>query len=232
VTALLTLDDIHVRIGAATILSGATLGIDAGRIMGLVGGSGSGTTTLARVAGGLRKANQGAVTWEGSASGVPLGGAGFVFQDPHATLNPRKPVWWMITEPAALLDRAGERRALAARLLEKVGLGSEFAERFAHQLSGGQRQRVAIGRALSTRPRLLILDEPTSALDVSVQARILNLLLALQQDEGVAMLLVSHDLAVVRHLADDVAVMAAGRITASGPTAEILPLPAGSTEAA
>ena len=156
---------------------------------------------------------------------MPIGGAGFVFQDPHATLNPRKPLWWMITEPAALLGLAEDRRVLAARLLAKVGLDADYADRFPHQLSGGQRQRVAIGRALSTNPRLLILDEPTSALDVSVQARILNLLLALQRDEGVAMLLVSHDLAVVRHLADDVAVMAGGRITASGPTAEILPLP-------
>lgn len=223
-TALIELDDIGVTIGGATILSGVSLSIAAGRIMGLVGGSGSGKTTLARVAGGLRRANRGAVRWEGAPGGVPIGGAGFVFQDPHATLNPRKPLWWMITEPAALIGQANDRRALAHRLLEKVGLGSDFADRFAHQLSGGQRQRVAIGRALSTNPRLLILDEPTSALDVSVQARILNLLLALQQEEGVAMLLVSHDLAVVRHLADDVAVMANGRITQCGATADILPL--------
>lgn len=222
--ALLDLDDIGVTIGDATILNGVSLSIAAGRIMGLVGGSGSGKTTLARVAGGLRKADRGTVFWEGKPGGVPLGGAGFVFQDPHATLNPRKPLWWMITEPAALIGLADDRRALADRLLAKVGLDANFADRFAHQLSGGQRQRVAIGRALSTNPKLLILDEPTSALDVSVQARILNLLLALQQDEGVAMLLVSHDLAVVRHLADDVAVMTQGRITASGPTAEILPV--------
>ncbi len=221
-TALLALDDIGVTIGSAPILAGANLRIEAGRIVGLIGGSGSGKTTLARVAGGLRKASRGTVCWEGKPGGVPRGGAGFVFQDPHATLNPRKPLWWMITEPAALLGLAEDRRALAESLLEKVGLGGDYAERFAHQLSGGQRQRVAIGRALSTKPRLLILDEPTSALDVSVQARILNLLLALQQEEGVAMLLVSHDLAVVRHLADDVAVMAQGRIAASGPTRDIL----------
>ncbi len=223
-TALLDLDDIGVTIGDATILNSVKLSIVPGRIMGLVGGSGSGKTTLARVAGCLRKADRGTVSWQGKPGGVPLGGAGFVFQDPHATLNPRKPLWWMITEPAALIGIADDRRALADQLLQKVGLGGDYADRFAHQLSGGQRQRVAIGRALSTNPRLLILDEPTSALDVSVQARILNLLLALQQDEGVAMLLVSHDLAVVRHLADDVAVMTQGRITATGPTAEILPV--------
>lgn len=223
-TALLDLDDIGVTIGDATILNSVKLSIVPGRIMGLVGGSGSGKTTLARVAGCLRKADRGTVSWQGKPGGVPLGGAGFVFQDPHATLNPRKPLWWMITEPAALIGIADDRRALADQLLQKVGLGGDYADRFAHQLSGGQRQRVAIGRALSTNPRLLILDEPTSALDVSVQARILNLLLALQQDEGVAMLLVSHDLAVVRHLADDVAVMAEGRITRCGATADILPL--------
>ena len=223
-SALLDLDDIGVTIGGATILDGASLSVGKGRIMGLVGGSGSGKTTLARVAGGLRKPNRGTLRWRGEPGGVPLGAAGFVFQDPHATLNPRKPLWWMITEPAALLGLDEDRRALAGRLLAKVGLDADFADRFAHQLSGGQRQRVAIGRALSTQPRLLILDEPTSALDVSVQARILNLLLALQQEDGVAMLLVSHDLAVVRHLADDVAVMANGRITQCGATADILPL--------
>lgn len=223
-TALIELDDIGVTIGGAAILSGVSLSIAAGRIIGLVGGSGSGKTTLARVAGGLRKANRGTVRWAGAPGGVPIGGAGFVFQDPHATLNPRKPLWWMITEPAALIGLANDRRALADRLLAKVGLDDGYADRFAHQLSGGQRQRVAIGRALSTNPRLLILDEPTSALDVSVQARILNLLLALQQEEGVAMLLVSHDFAVVRHLADDVAVIASGRIKQRGPTTDILPL--------
>lgn len=220
---LLQLDDIGVTIGGRTILSGANLSVAKGRIMGLVGGSGSGKTTLARVAAGLRTANHGVVRWRGEPGAIPRGATGFVFQDPHATLNPRKPLWWMITEPAALLKIEGDRRALAERLLAKVGLDRDFADRFAHQLSGGQRQRVAIGRALSTDPRLLILDEPTSALDVSVQARILNLLLALQRDEGVAMLLVSHDLAVVRHLADDVAVMADGRIAQCGPTADILP---------
>ena len=222
-TALLAMAGIGVTIGGRPVLSDVSLSIDGGRIMGLVGRSGSGKTTLARVAGGMRAAQRGTIYWRGATGGIPLGGAGFVFQDPHSTLNPRKPVWWMVTEPAALLGRAGCRRALAKRLLGQVGLDVGYADRFAHQLSGGQRQRVAIGRALSTDPKLLILDEPTSALDVSVQARILNLLLALQRDIGVTMLLVSHDLAVVRHLADDVAVLHDGRITARGRTHDILP---------
>ena len=223
-STLLTLRDITVVLGGRTVLAGADLDVRAGRITGLIGGSGSGKTTLARVAAGLCTPARGTVYWEGQPGGVPRGGAGFVFQDPHSTLDPRKPVWWMITEPASLLGKAGDRATLAARLLDRVGLDQAFAGRFAHQLSGGQRQRVAIGRALSTAPRLLILDEPTSALDVNVQARILNLLLTLQQEEGVAMLLVSHDRAVVRHLADDIAIIEAGRITHTGPTATLLPL--------
>lgn len=210
-SALLTLSGIACSKGGRTVLAGADLEVAAGRIVGLMGPSGSGKTTLARIAAGLERA-EGRIVWDGAAGPPPRGAAGFVFQDPQSTLNPRKPVWWLITEPAALAGAVADRRALADTLLRRVSLPADFAERYPHQLSGGQRQRVAIGRALSTDPRLLILDEPTSALDVSVQARILNLLLDLQRAHGVAMLLVSHDAAVVRHIADDVAMIANGRI--------------------
>jgi len=216
-SALLALSDIRCRKGGRTVLDGAALAVPAGAIVGLMGASGSGKTTLARIAAGLDRADSGKIAWQGTAGRPPRGTIGFVFQDPQSTLNPRKPLWWLITEPAALAGRANDRRALASTLLERVALPPAFADRFPHQLSGGQRQRVAIGRALSTEPRLLILDEPTSALDVIVQAQILNLLLALQRDHQVAMLLVSHDAAVVRHLADQIVRLDQGRVTAGGP---------------
>ncbi|MFO6448731.1 ABC transporter ATP-binding protein [Erythrobacter sp. NE805] len=209
------------------VLDGVSLAIAPGEFVGILGGSGCGKTSASRVIAGLQRADSGRILWRGEDAPPPKGAIAFVFQDPFASLDPRKPLWWTLTETAALAAprAAPQRRALAERLLGQVGLPADFAPRFPHQLSGGQRQRIAIGRALATDPELLILDEPTSALDLAVQARILNLLLALQAARPIAMLMVSHDIAVIRHMAHRVLVMDTGRIVEQGPPAEVLAAP-------
>jgi peptide/nickel transport system ATP-binding protein len=209
------------------VLDGVSLAIAPGEFVGILGGSGCGKTSASRVIAGMQRADSGQIRWRGENAAPPKGAIAFVFQDPFASLNPRKPLWWTLTETAALaapLD-ANQRRALAERLLAQVDLSSDFANRFPHQLSGGQRQRIAIGRALATEPELLILDEPTSALDLAVQARILNLLLELQASRPIAMLMVSHDIAVIRHMAHRVLVMDAGRIVEEGAPRDVLAAP-------
>lgn len=215
------------RGAARPVLDGVSLAIAPGEFVGILGGSGCGKTSASRVIAGLQRADSGQILWRGANAAPPTGAIAFVFQDPFASLNPRKPLWWTLTETAALAAplSATERRALAERLLGQVGLSPDFAARFPHQLSGGQRQRIAIGRALATEPDLLILDEPTSALDLAVQARILNLLLELQASRPIAMLMVSHDIAVIRHMAHRVLVMDAGRIVEEGPPADVLAAP-------
>ena len=209
------------------VLDGVSLTIEPGEFLGILGGSGCGKTSASRVLAGLQKPDEGRILWRGQSAPPPRGSIAFVFQDPFASLNPRKALWWTLTETAALAKplTTHARRALAERLLGEVGLPADFANRYPHQLSGGQRQRVAIGRALATEPELLILDEPTSALDLAVQARILNLLLALQASHGIAMLMVSHDIAVMRHMAHRVLVMDAGRIVEEGAPANVLSTP-------
>ena len=209
------------------VLDGVSLAVAPGEFVGILGGSGCGKTSASRVMAGLQRPDDGRLLWRCEAAPPPRGAIVFVFQDPFASLNPRKPLWWTLTETAALAAPLAttQRRALADRLLGQVGLPADCATRFPHQLSGGQRQRVAIGRALATEPDLMILDEPTSALDLGVQALILNLLLELQETRGIAMLMVSHDIAVIRHLAHRVLVMDAGRIVEEGPPAEVLATP-------
>jgi peptide/nickel transport system ATP-binding protein len=194
----------------------ASFSVPKGGSFGLVGESGSGKSTVLRAIAGLISDWTGAI----AVNGDPLGhrrDRGFyrtvqmVFQDPYASLHPRHTVDRTLSEPLAL-HRFGDVETRIERALGDVGLGSEFRFRYPHQLSGGQRQRVAIARALMLEPQILLLDEPTSALDVSVQAEVLNLLADLREARGLTFLLVSHNLAVVAHMCQEIAVMKDGRI--------------------
>lgn len=195
---------------------GADLSITAGQSFGLVGESGSGKSTILRALMGL------APHWNGQmrVAGQELGKARtqdfyrtvqMVFQDPYASLHPRQTVDQVLSEVLALHKIPDAENRIEA-LLEDVGLGAKFRFRYPHQLSGGQRQRVAIARALAPNPKVLLLDEPTSALDVSIQAEILNLLSDIRAEHDLTYLMVSHDLAVVGHLCDRLAVMSNGQI--------------------
>ena len=195
-----------------------TLAVHRGETLGLVGESGCGKSTLGRMLAGILEPSEGAIRL----SGVPPMQAGrktttriqTVFQDPFASLNPRRRVGETITEGPithGLITRS-EATSFAVEWLAKVGLDPAYATRFPHQFSGGQRQRIAIARALAMRPEVLICDEPVASLDVSIQAQILNLFLELRQEFGLTTIFISHDLSVVRHVSDRVAVMYLGRI--------------------
>ena len=205
-------------------LRGVNLRVDAGRSLGLVGESGSGKSTLARLAMALEAPTDGTVRVLGqdlnalSATELRAARRDFqmVFQDPYGSLDPRQRVGRIVAEP--LIDvAAGDTRRRVAESLDAVGLRASDAQKYPHEFSGGQRQRIAIARALITRPKLIVADEPVSALDVSVQAQVLNLLADLQQHLGVTYLFISHDLAVVDHVCDEVAVMYAGRVVEQAP---------------
>ncbi|MFJ2977894.1 dipeptide ABC transporter ATP-binding protein [Curtobacterium sp. NPDC087082] len=221
----------YARRGDPTV-SGIDLTLRAGETLGLVGESGSGKSTIGRALAGLVPVVAGAVEVDGSdlrtARGARLrelrSRVGIVFQDPASSLNPRQTIGWSIAEPLLVhgTASAADRAERVRELLVAVQLDPSWAERFPHQLSGGQRQRVAVARALALRPALVIADEPTSALDVTVQAAVLDLLAALQQDFGFGMLLISHDLAVVRQLADEVVVLHDGRVVERGTTDAVL----------
>ncbi|MDN4649679.1 dipeptide ABC transporter ATP-binding protein, partial [Curtobacterium sp. PsM8] len=219
----------YLRRGDPTV-SGIDLELHAGETLGLVGESGSGKTTIGRALAGLVPVVEGTVDVDGqdlrTARGRRLRDirkrVGIVFQDPASSLNPRQSIGWSIAEPLLVHEPSADRPARVRELLEAVQLDPSWAERFPHQLSGGQRQRVAVARALALRPALLIADEPTSALDVTVQAAVLDLLRDLQDEFGFGCLLVSHDLAVVRQLADRVAVLHHGRIVEHGTTQAVL----------
>lgn len=215
---MIRIDDLTVTFGtgkrAVEAVRGVSLQIAEGESFGLVGESGSGKSTVLRAISGLTK------TWTGQmqVAGETLGQkrnpefyrrVQMVFQDPYGSLHPRHTVNDILKEPLTIhrLDKK-EQRILQA--LDEVGLGPSFRFRYPHQLSGGQRQRIAIARALILEPRIVLLDEPTSALDVSVQAEILNLLKRLRQEHGLTYIMVSHDLAVVGHLCERIAVMNRG----------------------
>ncbi|RFD79682.1 ABC transporter ATP-binding protein [Gardnerella vaginalis] len=203
-------------------LNNANLRINAGSTLALVGESGAGKTTIAKVISGQIKPNSGKVLLNGvdinrlhgKSRLNAMRSIGYVFQDSGSALNPRKTVGWSIAEPLLLhtqLD-ASERKECVKKILEQVQVPTDFAKRFPHELSGGQRQRVGIARALILQPSLLIADEPTSALDVTVQRRVLNLLRDLQQKYNYACLFITHDLGVVQEIADEVAVIRGGSV--------------------
>ncbi len=214
-------------------LRGVSFSVQPGRSLGIVGESGSGKSTLARLVMALEAPTEGRVTLLGrdlqALSHADLREARrdfqMVFQDPYGSLDPRQRVGRIVAEPLVGGD-AATRRSRVAESLDAVGLRATDADKYPHEFSGGQRQRIAIARALITRPKLIVADEPVSALDVSVQAQVLNLLADLQQQFGVTYLFISHDLAVVDHVCDDVAVMRAGLIVEYGPTEQVLQRPA------
>ena len=206
-----------------------------GETLGLVGESGCGKSTTGRALLRLVDAQSGEIEFDGQ-NVVTLANhqlqylrrhIQFVFQDPFASLDPRLTVGFSIMEPL-LVHRVAtpeEARQRVASLLERVGLHPNMAQRYPHEFSGGQRQRIAIARALITRPALIVADEPVSALDVSVQAQVLNLMMDLQERHGLSYLFVSHDLAVVNLMCDDVLVLQNGRVVESGPAADVLHAP-------
>jgi peptide/nickel transport system ATP-binding protein len=214
------------------VLGDIDLNLRPGTVTGLVGESGCGKSTLARVLAGLQQPSAGTVTVDGADIwALPVArriatlaeAVAMVFQDPASSLNPRLTVDRIIADPLEIrrTGTATERSHRVAELLDLVGLPSSAATRRPTELSGGQRQRVAIARALALRPRYLIADEPTSALDVSVRAQVLNLLVELRRELGLAMIYISHDIQTVRYLADDVAVMYLGHIVEHGDAAAV-----------
>ncbi len=215
-----------------TAVDGVSLTLRRGAALGIVGESGSGKSTLARMIMAFEPPDEGAVLFEGqdlgrlSAAALRRARQRFqmVFQDPFGSLDPRRTVAWSIAEPLRVIGAEGVA-ARVAQALEQVGLRPADGTKYPHEFSGGQRQRIAIARAIVTRPALLVADEAVSALDVSVQAQILNLLMDLQEDMGLAMIFISHDLAVVACIRDDILVLQGGRAIEAGPTARVLTAP-------
>ncbi len=207
--------------------------IGEGETLALVGESGSGKTTLGHVVAGLRVPSAGEVRLRGRPIGAGRGkdaghGIQIVFQDPFSALDPRMPVSDIISEPLRIQGKGSkhERRERAALLVEQVGLPQDALNRYPHEFSGGQRQRIAIARALAPDPELIVADEPLSALDVSIQSQILNLFRDIQERGRLSYLFISHDLSVVEHIADRVAVLYLGRVIELGPRDDIFHRPA------
>jgi oligopeptide/dipeptide ABC transporter ATP-binding protein len=215
-----------------TAVSDVSLSIEEKSIYALVGESGSGKSTIGKIVVGLLPPSAGSVEIEGvdlfsesdeTKVDTVRSDIQMIFQDPFASLNPRWRVRDIIVEPVAA--RSGKVDGLAERLLEQVGLSSQDAEKYPHEFSGGQRQRICIARALASEPRLIVCDEPTSALDVSVQAQVLNLMSDLRDEFGLTYLFISHDLTIVRHMADQVGVLYLGRLVEEAPRDDLFDSP-------
>ena len=218
---------INRTVGQVQAVDDVSLSIPRGKTLGLVGETGSGKSTLARCVAGLIPVTSGRVTFDGRditnlsrrAMRPVRREIQMIFQDPYSSLNPRRRVGSIIGDPFAIHKTAtgSERKRQVQELMERVGLNPEHYNRFPAEFSGGQRQRIGVARALALRPKLIICDEPVSALDVSIQAQVLNLLADLQRDYGLTYLFIAHNLDVVRHVSDSVAVMYLGRIGELGP---------------
>jgi peptide/nickel transport system ATP-binding protein/oligopeptide transport system ATP-binding protein len=239
VTALLEVDGLVKHFAArgkavVRAVDGVSFSLAAGETLGLVGESGCGKSTVARLLVRLLEPTAGVIRLDGddisharrAAKRAVHRRVQIVFQDPYAALDPRMVARDIVAEPLRIAGRRREIRTRVPELFELVGLGAEHAPRYPHELSGGQRQRLGIARALSLDPEVLVLDEPVSALDVSVQAQVLNLLADLQVRLGLAMLFITHDLSVVRHMADRIAVMHLGRIVETATTEQLFAKPA------
>jgi oligopeptide transport system ATP-binding protein len=219
------------QIGAVKAVDGVSFAVGEGETLGLVGESGCGKSTLCRTLLHLIEPTSGTVTFDGQEISTmsrselrPLRRKmQMIFQDPYASLNPRKRVAQIVGDPLKLhgIASGSEARGRVQELLETVGLNPEHYNRFPHEFSGGQRQRIGIARALALQPKMIIADEPVSALDVSIQAQIINLLEDLQGEFGLTYVFVAHDLGVVRHVSDRIAVMYLGKIVELGPAEEV-----------
>jgi oligopeptide transport system ATP-binding protein len=223
------------HLGTVKAVDGVTLTVARGEVLGLVGESGCGKSTLARTILQLVPTTGGAVMLEGknltAGSAAEVHGIRrdlqMVFQDPYASLNPRKTVYATLAEPL-LVHRVcppAEAPARVAELMNLVGLAPRFMQKYPHEFSGGQRQRIAIARALALQPKVIIADEPVSALDVSIQAQILNLLAELGRKMNLSLIFIAHDLSVVKHISDRVAVMYLGKIVELGAAADVIERP-------
>ena len=233
--SLLSVRDLGASYGPVEVLHGVSFDLWPHECLALVGESGSGKTTLAKCLGGLHHPFTGSIRF----AGVPVTGGArdrassvrrsvqYIFQNPYSSLNPRKTVLQIVSQPLNMFFELGRRETQnrVAEALERVSLSWQIAQRYPDQLSGGERQRVAIARALAARPQVLISDEITSSLDVSVQAALVQLLAELQRDTGVALLFVTHNLALVRTIAREVAVLHAGSIVEFGTVVDVLDNP-------
>ncbi|HTW42425.1 MAG TPA: ABC transporter ATP-binding protein [Solirubrobacteraceae bacterium] len=224
------------KVGAVRAVDGVSLEVRRGETLGIVGETGCGKSTTARLIMRLLDVTAGEIRFDGRdithLKGAPLKAVRremqMVFQDPHSSLNPRKTIGSIIGQPFAihgLLREQGARKREVQRLMETVGLNPEHYNRYPHEFSGGQRQRIGVARALALEPKLLIADEPVSALDVSIQAQVLNLLRDLQRRLGLTLVFIAHDLSVVRHMCDRVAVMYLGKIVEIGPNEPLYEFP-------